>query len=139
MRQKLSQISQMIQKFKDESRIIKPSQQVLDTLKSLMEQIDSSITNCKESHFVTLNELEDKEKLLSKEIDAYDKKILAWNSNNDNGNTNYYMNSNRAYNSNTSSASDKLADSNLLKEVVDFDVFNESFIFFILCIKISLI
>ena len=81
-----------------------------------MEQIDSAITSCKESFMLQLNELDDEEKVLSKEVDVYDKKILAWASNADHNNS--HINSARP----VSNLNDKFNDSNLLKEVIDFDV-----------------
>jgi hypothetical protein len=125
--QRLEQTSLMINRFKQESRIVKPSQHVLDTLKNLMEQIDSSITGCKQSYMLQLSELDDEEKVLSKEVDVYDRKILAWASNSDHNNN--HMNSGRP----ASSVNDKLTDSNLLKEVIDFDVsLFEIFVFLII-------
>ena len=119
MGQKLTEISQMIEKFKQESKITRPSQKVLDALKLEMEQIDASISQCKELFLLNLNVLEDEEKLLAKEIDVYDKKILAWSTAKDASNASY-LNSNRE--KNASSLNDRLYDSNLLKEVIDFDV-----------------
>ena len=107
----------MIKHFKQESKIIKPSQQVLDTLRALMEQIDASISGSKEEFLLQSNELDNEEKILAKEIDVYDKKIQNWSSNSDGG-VAKASSANRA----NSSISDKLTDSNLLREVVDFDV-----------------
>jgi hypothetical protein len=107
----------MINTFKNESNIIKPSQDTIDLLKTLMEQIDNSISTFKQDYHTTYEQLNDEEKLLTKEIDVYDKKIIAW-SNNVNENVNTVgsgvdaakiMNQNR--------------DSSLLKEVIEFDKF----------------
>jgi hypothetical protein len=106
----------MIGRFKLESQIAKPSQHVLDTLRGLMEQIDASITGCKEGFMLALNELDDEERTLAKEVDVYEKKIAAWSSSDHSSAA--HINSGRP----ASNVSDKLTDSNLLKEVIDFDV-----------------
>ena len=117
MVQKLDQITQLIFKFKKESKIVKPSQEVIDTLKSLMEQVDAGISDYKEQVHLKYDEYSNDEKLLSKEIDNYDKKILAWN-NTENGATNYGTNK-----INKNDLNEKLTGgSELLKEVIDFDV-----------------
>ena len=113
--QKYETLSQMIFKFKQETRIAKPSQQVIDLLKTLMDQVDDGITEFKEQHHLTYEDLSNEEKTLSKEIDVYDKKILAWTSNPETAN-------NTSANANKGNANDKFSGSDLLKEVVDFDV-----------------
>ena len=114
--QKLDQITQMIFKFRKESKIVKPSQEVIDTLKSLMEQVDAGISEYKEQIHAKYDEYATDEKLLSKEIDNYDKKILAWsNTTTENVNLNTKINKN--------DLNEKLTGgSELLKEVIDFDV-----------------
>ena len=114
--QKYETLSQMIFKFKQETKIAKPSQQVIDMLKTLMDQIDDGITEYKEQHHLTYEDLSNEEKTLSKEIDVYDKKILAWTSNPETTNNTSSVNTNKA------NANDKFSGSELLKEVIDFDV-----------------
>lgn len=108
----------MIDKFKLESRKAKASDQFIETLKTLMEQIDSTISNSKEEFVLSLDELQNEEKLLSKEIEIYDKKIQNWSTNKNDMDTSFYSNSkkNTTLNEKYSSSSD------LLKEVIDFDV-----------------
>lgn len=118
MAHSLDYTSKLIEKFKQESKQVKPSPQILQVIKSLMEQIDSSIIAQKESFLNELNQLEDQEKLLAKEIDVYEKKIHSWSSASD-GNTSY-VSSARPHSA--SGALDRLSDSKLLKEVIDFDV-----------------
>ena len=107
----------MILHFKKETKIVKPSQEIIDTLKSLMEQVDACISEYKEQIHVRCDEFVNEEKLLTKEIDAYDKKILAWSSTPENN-----VVSHRVV---KSELNEKLTGgSELLKEVVDFDVKN---------------
>ena len=104
----------MVNKFKQESSTIKPSQLVLDALKALMEDIDTSISDLKEQNRIKFEEYLSDEKLLSKEIEIYDKKIHAWSTQqNDTDNP-------RTTNQND--ANSKISECDLLKEVVDFDV-----------------
>lgn len=114
MSQKLRQTSQMIRKFKQESVVIKPSQQVINLLKSLMEDIDTSISDFKEQNRLKYEEYFNDEKLLSKEIETFEKKIQSWHSNKDQE-QNIKQNNQNDLNS-------KLTECDLLKEVVDFDV-----------------
>lgn len=114
MSQKLRQTSQMIRKFKQESVVIKPSQQVINLLKSLMEDIDTSISDLKEQNRLKYEEYFNDEKLLSKEIETFEKKIQSWHSNKDQE-QNIKQNNQNDLNS-------KLTECDLLKEVVDFDV-----------------
>ena len=110
----------MINTFKNESKIIKPSQDTIDLLKSLMEQIDNSISSFKEDYHTTYEQLNDEEKLLTKEIDIYDKKIIAWSNNvNENVNTT----GTGGGGGNISKIINQNSDSSLLKEVVEFDKF----------------
>ena len=105
----------MILSFKKETKIVKPSQEVIDTLKSLMEKVDTCISEYKEQIHVRCDEFVNEEKLLTKEIDTYDKKILAWSSTSENTTSNHKMVK--------SELNEKLTGgSELLKEVVDFDV-----------------
>lgn len=105
----------MIKRFKQESVVIKPSQQIIDLLKSLIENIDTSITKFKEDNRLKLDEYENDEKLLSKEIEIYNKKIQTWSSNNG-------TESNIRSQSTNDISNNKLTEIELLKEVVDFDV-----------------
>ena len=107
----------MILRFKRESKIVKPSQEVIDTLKVLMEQVDASISEYKEQIHLKCDEFVNEEKLLTKEIDTYDKKILAWSS----------AASDNVANTNNKNVKSELNEkltggSELLKEVIDFDV-----------------
>ena len=111
--QQLRNISKSIKKFKQESNTIKPSQQVLDFLKSFMEEIDSSISSLKEQNLFKYEEYLNDEKLLTKEIEIYDKKIQAWSSQNDNQ---------PLKPTNQNDVNTKLSECDLLKEVIDFDV-----------------
>lgn len=108
----------MVHRFKQESVVIKPSQQIIDLLKSLIEDIDTSITKFKEDTRVKFDEYENDEKLLSKEIEIYNKKIQTWSSNNNDTETNVKSQIANDLNNN------KLTEYELLKEVVDFDVNN---------------
>ncbi|CAF0949178.1 unnamed protein product [Brachionus calyciflorus] len=114
--QKLSRIGQLIFKFKQESRTIKPNENFIDSLKILMEEVDMMITNSKEEILLKIEELNNEEKLLSKEIEIYDKKIQNWllNKNDENG-----LNGVKKI----STINDKYSSSDLLKEVIDFDKF----------------
>lgn len=114
MSQKLRQTSQMIRKFKQESVVIKPSQQVINLLKSLMEDIDTSISDFKEQNRLKYEEYFNDEKLLSKEIETFEKKIQSWHSNKDQEQNIKQNNQNDLHS--------KLTECDLLKEVVDFDV-----------------
>ena len=119
---KLDQITQIVSKFKIESKIVKPSQEVIDTLKLLMEQVDAGISDYKAHIHLSYDEFLNEERLLTKEIDTYDKKILAWSS------TNSETPSNTTAKLNKNDLNEKLTGgSELLKEVVDFDVTIYSF------------
>ncbi len=111
--QQLRSISKSIKKFKHESTTTKPSQQVLDFLKSFMEEIDSSMSSLKEKNLFKYEEYLNDEKLLTKEIEIYDKKIQAWSSQNDNQ---------PLKPTNQNDVNTKLSECDLLKEVIDFDV-----------------
>jgi hypothetical protein len=105
----------MILHFKKETKIVKPSQEIIDTLKSLMEQVDTCISEYKEQIHMKCDEFFNEEKLLTKEIDTYDKKILAWSSAPENTVVSHRIVK--------SELNEKLTGgSELLKEVVDFDV-----------------
>jgi hypothetical protein len=47
-------------------------------LKSLMESVEAALSQFKEQHVLDYDELLNDEKLLSKEIEIYDKKIQNW-------------------------------------------------------------
>ena len=119
---KLDQITQIVSKFKIESKIVKPSQEVIDTLKLLMEQVDAGISDYKAHIHLSYDEFLNEERLLTKEIDTYDKKILAWSS------TSSETPSNTTAKLNKNDLNEKLTGgSELLKVVVDFDVTIYSF------------
>jgi len=109
-------INNFINRFKEESKQKKPSAEKIQLLKDLMEQIDSSISEYKEQIHLTYEELNNEEKLLSKEIEIYEKKIVAWQT------------ANQTSESIQKDTKKKLTEtndennSNLLKEVIDFDV-----------------
>lgn len=109
-------INNFISRLKEESKQKKPSAEKIKLLKDLMEQIDTSISDYKEQIHLTYEELNNEEKLLSKEIEIYEKKIVAWQT------------VNQTSESTQKDSKKKLAEtndennSNLLKEVIDFDV-----------------
>jgi uncharacterized coiled-coil DUF342 family protein len=83
-----------------------------------MEQVDASISEYKEQIHLKCDEFVNEEKLLTKEIDTYDKKILAWSS---------AAASDNVANTNNKNVKSELNEkltggSELLKEVIDFDV-----------------
>lgn len=80
-----------------------------------MEEIDTLITDSKEDIILKLEEFSSEEKLLTKEIELYDKKIQNWLLK-----KNDIQSKSSAKKSNF--LNDKLESSDLLKEVIDFDV-----------------
>ena len=114
MSYKLRQISQLTKQFQQDSRTIKPNEQVIKSIKALMEEIDESIADFKEENRAKLEEFANDEKLLAKELDNYEKKIQSWNSANE---TDYEPKSCIGIDSNQNQT-----ECNLLKEVVEFDV-----------------
>lgn len=108
-------IHQLINRFKLESKNRKQNENFIDKLKNLMEEIDSVITDSKENFLLILEEYSSEEKLLSKEIELFDKKIQNWLLNKNDGQASCNVKK-------TSMINDKLESSDLLKEVVDFDV-----------------
>ena len=130
--QAVRQISQKIIEFKRESQNIKPSQTTIESLKALMETIDSSVSDFKHQHVFKYDELSNDEKLLTKEIEIYDKKIQNWSNS---------SSSATDKENNVKTTNDKLIDRfgecDLLKEVIDFDVIK--FYFLIIKKKISII
>lgn len=79
-----------------------------------MEEIDMLITESKESLLLKLEEFSNEEKLLTKELDIYDKKIQNWLLNKNDAET--------ITSKKIPSLNEKYSDSDLLKEVIDFDV-----------------
>ena len=113
--QRIKNISQTIKNFKSDARSIKPSQNAVEILKSLMENVEMVVSNFKEDHRSICDQLANDEKLLTKEIEIYEKKIQNWatSANNDNESqlkTNIIIKDKDSENC------------ELLKEVVDFDV-----------------
>ena len=117
MAQAVRQISQKIIEFKRESQNIKPSQDTIESLKVLMETIDSSVSDFKHQHVIKYDELSNDEKLLTKEIEIYDKKIQNWS----NCSSNAADKENNAK-PNNDKLIDRFGECDLLKEVIDFDV-----------------
>jgi hypothetical protein len=112
---KLRKISQMIKKLKEETSTTKPTQQALDILKTIMEDIDTSISDFKQHNNFKYEEFLSDEKFLTKEIEIYEKKIHNWSKQND-------TDTNNPKSINQNDLNSKLSECDLLKEVVDFDV-----------------
>ena len=104
----------MVNKFKAESKSVKPQQDMIETLRALMEHIDTSIGALKEDFHLSYERLANEEKLLNKEIDVYDKKLIQW-SNNENSNNVKQVKGDM-------NGAAGLGGSELLKEVIEFDV-----------------
>ena len=92
------------------------TKQKIQLLKDLMEQIDTSISEYKEQIHLTYEELNNEEKLLSKEIEISEKKIVAWQTVNQTSESIQKDSKKKLAESNDEN------NSNLLKEVIDFDV-----------------
>ena len=113
-------IDQIIHNFKQESRAIKPSNNAVDILKNLMESVEISLSEFKEQHRLQFDEMSNDEKILSKEMEIYEKKIQNWSTTNTEiiGNTKLPVGSGLGL-------MDKNSENcELLKEVVEFDVSN---------------
>lgn len=85
-----------------------------------MEDIDSNISAQKEETLNGLESLYDQEKILNKELEIYANKITSWSMHN---------NSSKIYDADDSASGGaakakkiNLSNSDLLKEVIDFDV-----------------
>ena len=109
-------INNFISRFKEESKQKKTSAEKIQLLKDLMEQIDTSISEYKEKIHLTYEELNNEEKLLCKEIEIYEKKIVAWQTVNQTSESIQKDSKKKLTESNDEN------NSNLLKEVIDFDV-----------------
>lgn len=114
--QKIRHISQTIQNFKKESRAVKPSANAVEILKSLMESVESALSDFKEQQILDCDELLNDEKLLSKEIEIYEKKIHNWSTDTQ---TPVEVGSNRAVSGIKARNSENCE---LLAEVIEFDV-----------------
>jgi hypothetical protein len=115
--EKLTRLRATIDKFKQEARIEKPSEQLIGKIKSTMEQIDSQIGQLKEDSLSTLQSLADEEKLVSREVEAYENKIASWLNGTDVGNLVGTSSKRKIVTPN-----DKYANSELLPQVIEFDV-----------------
>lgn len=80
-----------------------------------MESVESTVSDFKEQHHLKFEELTNDEKLLTKEIEAYEKKIHNWTTSQNNQKDNEVKITPGLSNKNSEN-------SDLLKEVVDFDV-----------------
>ena len=127
MSEKLNQIALSVIRFKEESRrrLSEPTQANIDSLRALMEHVDGSISAYKQQHHVAYQQLCDEEKLLAKELDIYEKKIAAWAAAG-NGDAHQQQQQHAAASGkraeSVGSNNNNNSGSELLKEVIDFDV-----------------
>ena len=93
---------------------MKPSPNAVEILKSLMENCESALNDLKEENRMKYDELASDERVLTNEIENYEKKIQDWSSMNNLGKENIPK---------QGIYKDKHEEnSELLKECVDFDV-----------------
>jgi hypothetical protein len=131
----LSKTNQLIKKFQNEVKSIKPTPESIqkiqklnelnnelyfidvEKLRLMMENIESSVYSFKENQKVKFDEYLNEEKLLQKEIEAYDKKFDIWLNQKNNG-----FKSERSHS--TTNLKDFIENngSELLPEVITFDV-----------------
>lgn len=89
---------------------------MIEQLKRQMDEIDLALTEFKKANFSACESLGHEEKILSREVDVYDTKITNWLKNGGNSDRP------QTATANVSLLSEKLSQSELIKEVVDFDV-----------------
>lgn len=112
---KLSRIRQSIEAFRMQLKLVKnPSDKIIEELKMRMDQIDAALVDFKQANLAEAESLQHEEKILSREVDAYEIKITNWMKNPN------VLNANRP--KSKQYLSEKLIQSDLIKEVVDFDV-----------------
>lgn len=118
--EKLRRIRDLIAKFRAQPKQqLKPSPKLIEALKSQMDEIDSNITNLKAQTNSNLESLSHEEKLLTREMEVYDAKITNWLKNpNGGGAQTERPNA-------TAGLNEHFSQSELLKEVIDFDVKNK--------------
>lgn len=86
---------------------------MIEQLKAQMDEIDSALTDFKRANFTYCEEMSHEEKILSREVDVFETKITSWAKNQTGSNSDR---------PNVTLLNEKLSQSELLKEVVDFDV-----------------
>lgn len=111
---RIRRIRQLIEAFRAQPKLVKnPSDKMIEQLKIQMDEIDSQLTEFKKHNFACSEELSHDEKILSREVEVYETKITNWSKNQTGSNSDR---------PNVSLLNEKLSQSELLKEVVDFDV-----------------
>ena len=96
---------------------------MIEQLKRQMDEIDLALTDFKKANFAACESLGHEEKILSREVDVYDTKITNWLKNGGNSDRP------QTATANVSLLSEKLSQSELIKEVVDFDVIYRAIIY----------
>lgn len=104
----------MIEGFRLQPKQVRnPTDKMIEQLKSQMDEIDVALCEFKRANFDVYESLVHDEKVLTREVEVYDAKIANW-AKNPGG-----SNSDRP---NVSLLSEKLSQSERLKEVIEFDV-----------------
>uniref|UniRef100_A0A3B4AZE6 Uncharacterized protein n=1 Tax=Periophthalmus magnuspinnatus TaxID=409849 RepID=A0A3B4AZE6_9GOBI len=78
-KKQLSKIQNGVQKFQLQLRDVKPTPELIEKLKEIMSEVETSITSLKEDQRTKFEELLKEERTYRQEITAYDKKIENWN------------------------------------------------------------
>lgn len=113
--EKLKRIRQLVGMFRSQPKLVKnPSERMIEELRQQMDEIDATLIEFKKANLVTVETLTYDEKILGREVEAYETKITNWLKNPNGANTERPAN--------VSLLNEKLSQSELIKEVVDFDV-----------------
>ncbi|XP_014664093.1 PREDICTED: coiled-coil domain-containing protein 112-like [Priapulus caudatus] len=67
-----------IKQFKNELQHLKPTPQFVETLRNVMEEVESAITNAKQQQRQIQESLNEEENVLSLEIEAIEKRVDSW-------------------------------------------------------------
>ncbi|XP_041363592.1 coiled-coil domain-containing protein 112-like [Gigantopelta aegis] len=78
LRQQLDKISHMVKRFQRELRDVKPTPEFVTKLKSIMEDIESTINTFKEQQRSKYEELMKEERTTSQELHALEKRFESW-------------------------------------------------------------